>query len=255
MAESAVGVRSPAGAVSQGCRYKSYSSWRVDEPDEKCMKINVLLADGRKLVREGLSLLLERHEGIHVIGEASDTPSAAKLVRALPVHVVVLNLISPVLGAAEGVRSLVRAAKNRPTRVLVLTMNPDAAFVRSLLEAGASGCLTKEAAAEELVEAIRIVRGGTVYLCRDLVDLVINGYVRPADGPAKERPLAPREREILERIAAGESTKEIAAALGVSTKTIETQRRRIMEKLNRHSVAELTKYAVLQGITPLERAS
>src|SRR4051812_27004347 len=119
------------------------------------MKINVLLADGRKLVREALGLLLERHDGIGVIGEAADAQAAVKLVKALPVHVVVLNLTSPTLGGADSVRSLVRARKERPAHVVALTLNPDAAFVRGLLEAGASGCLTKDAAAVELVQAIR----------------------------------------------------------------------------------------------------
>jgi DNA-binding NarL/FixJ family response regulator len=215
-------------------------------------KINVLLADGRKLVREGLSLLLERHEGIGVIGEAVDAQGAVKLVKALPVDVVILNLASPMLGGLDAVKALVRVRTERPTRIIVLMMNPDAALARGLLEAGASGCLAKEAAGAELVQAIRTVQAGRVYLSPSLVDAVVGGYVRPTKGAARERPLAPRERVILERIAAGESTKEIAAALGVSTRTVETQRRRIMQKLDRHSVAELTKYAVVQGITPLD---
>ena len=218
------------------------------------MKINVLLADGRKMVREALGLLLERHEGISVIGEAADGPAAVKVVKALPVHVVVLNFTSPSLGAADAVKALLRVRKERPARVIVLTMNPDAAFVRGMLEAGASGCLTKDAAAAELVQAIRTVNAGSVYLSPILLDAVVGGYVRPPDGAARQRPLAARERVILERIAEGNSTKEIAAALGVSTKTVETQRRRIMAKLDRHSVAELTKYAVVHGITSLERS-
>lgn len=231
------------------------------------MKTNVLLAEGRKLVREGLCALLERHEGISVVGEAADVASAAKLCRALPVHVVVLNLVPPALGGAEAVRALARASKKRQVRVVVLTLSPDAPFVAELLEAGAAGCLTKDAAAAELVEAIRTAKSGKVYLSPGLMDVMVKGYAgharaagrarrapsrSGAGAEAGERALAARERLILQRIAAGETTKEIAAALGVSSKTVETHRRRIMRKLNRHSVAELTKYAVLQGITPLE---
>lgn len=216
------------------------------------MKINVLLTEGRKLVREGLCLVLERHEGIRVIGEASDVPSAVKLVRALPVHVVVLNLTTPTVGGADAVRSLVRASPKRRVGVVVLTLNPDARFVGDLLEAGAGACLTKDGAGTELVEAIRTVRAGKRHLSPGLIDVVVEDYARPADRPATERPLAPRERVVLQRIAAGQTTKEIAAALGVSGKTVETHRRRIMDKLNRHSVAELTKYAVLHGLTPLD---
>jgi DNA-binding NarL/FixJ family response regulator len=218
------------------------------------MKIRVLLAEGRKIVREALGLLLEQHDGIDVVGEAADAPAAVKLVKALPVHVVVLNLTAPTAGGPEAVKSLLRARRERPVRVIALTLNPDATFVRGLLEAGAAGVLAKDAAGDELVRAIRSVHAGAVYLSPGLVDAVVGGYVRTMTGAATERALAPRERVILEHIASGESTKETAAALGVSTKTVETLRRRIMQKLDRHSVAELTKYAVMQGLTPLERS-
>src|SRR5207253_8463667 len=121
------------------------------------MNIHVLLADGRKLVREGLSLLLEQRDGIDVVGEAADVPAAVKLVKALPVHVVVLNLTSPTAGGPDAVKTLLRARRDRPVRVIALTMNPDATFVRGLLEAGASGCLAKDSAGDELVQAIRSV--------------------------------------------------------------------------------------------------
>ena len=133
-----------------------------------------------------------------------------------------------------------------------MALNPDAPFVAELLEAGAGARLTKDCAGAELVEAIRTVRSGRIYLSPGLLDVVVKDYARPADRLATERPLAPRERVILQRIAAGQTTKEIAAALGVSGKMVETHRRRIMQKLNRHSVAELTKYAVLQGLAPLD---
>src|SRR5687768_566808 len=127
------------------------------------MTSNVLLAEGRKLVREGVRALLERHDGMQVIGEASDAAAAVKLVRALPVDVVVLNCMPPTTtDGPQVVRSLIRAAQGleRPLAVIVLTLNPPAVFVRELIDAGATGCLTKEAAAEELVSAIRTVRAG-----------------------------------------------------------------------------------------------
>jgi DNA-binding NarL/FixJ family response regulator len=219
---------------------------------------NVLLAEGRKLVREGLRALLERHDGMQVIGESADAASAVKLVRALPVDVIVLNCMPPTTtDGPQVVRSLVRAgrANERPLAVVVLTLNPPPSFVRELIDAGATGCLTKDAAADELVSAIRTVRAGRVYLSPSLVDDVVTRYVRPSQRGARVTQLAPKERQVLERIAAGRTTKEIAAEMGVSTKTIETHRRRIMTKLDRHSVAELTKYAVMHGLSALEHSS
>jgi DNA-binding NarL/FixJ family response regulator len=214
------------------------------------MKINILLADGRKLFREGLSLLLEKHEDLRVIGEAEDGRDVCKLVRALSAHVVILNLTPPLSGGTDLIRSILRADPD--VRVIVLTLTPAVHAVRELLEAGAVGCLTKECAGAELVSAIRTVIQGRVYLSPRLVEQLVSGYVRPAGDAPAPRPLAPREREVLRRIAGGQTTKEIAYALGVSAKTVETHRRRIMEKLGKHSVAELTKYAVLEGMTPLE---
>ena len=214
------------------------------------MKINVLLADGRKLLREALSLLLEKQEDVRVIGEAEDGHDAVRLVKALSVHVVILNPTPATPSVSELVRSILKA---RPrVRVIVLTFNPAVEFVQDILDAGALGCLTKECAGAELMAAVRAVLENKLYLSPSLVDRVVKRYVRPSTRSTPERSLAPREREILRHIAAGQTTKEIAAALGVGTKTVETHRRRIMEKLNRHSVAELTKYAVLEGLTALE---
>jgi DNA-binding NarL/FixJ family response regulator len=133
-------------------------------------------------------------------------------------------------------------------RIVALTLDPAPHFLRELLAVGAHGCLNRESSATELVEAIRTVMAGKTYLS-PRVDAVLHGYTRPARAP-----LAPREREVLARIGAGDTTKEIARSLGVGTKTVETHRRRLMHKLGRHSVAELTKYAVLEGLTPLEPA-
>lgn len=214
------------------------------------MGTNVLLADGRKLFREGLSVLLEKHADIHVIGEAEDGQSAAKLMRAMSPHVVILNATLSTRATADLVRSLRGAQKE--VRVIVLSMHPTLPFVREILEAGAAACLTKECASEELVSAIRTVVQGRVYLSSKIGELVVSGYVGTAARANAPRPLSEREREILRRIAEGQTTKQIAQALRVGTKTVETHRRRMMEKLNKHSVAELTKYAVMEGLTSLE---
>jgi DNA-binding NarL/FixJ family response regulator len=213
------------------------------------MKINILLADGRKLLREALSLLLEKQDDFRVVGEAEDSQDVTRLVKALAVQVVILNPTPATQSVPELIRSILKA---RPgVRVIVLTFNPAVEFVQDILDAGALGCLTKECAGAELVAAVRSVLENKLYLSPSLVDRVVKRYVRPSTRPA-EKSLAPREREILRHIASGQTTKEIAAALGVGAKTVETHRRRMMEKLNRHSVAELTKYAVIEGLTPLE---
>lgn len=220
------------------------------KPENDVDPLNVLLVEGRKLLREGLCALLERHHDLRVVGEAEDGQAAvAKLIPALEVDVVVLNVIPPQYAGVDLVQSL--TATFPDVRIVVLTLDPAPHLLRALLDAGAHGCLTRESSATELVAAIRTVMTGKTYLSPRLVDVMVHGYARPAPR-VSTRPLAPREREILARIAAGETTKQIARALGVGSKTVETHRRRLMQKLNKHSVAELTKYAVLEGLTPLE---
>jgi DNA-binding NarL/FixJ family response regulator len=215
------------------------------------MKIHVLLADGRKILREGLCVLLEKHADIKVIGEAEDAQGAIKLAGALSPDVVIVNLALATHGAQDLIQSMRLAC---PTaRVLALTLWPNTTFIREILEAGAAGCLTKECASADLVTAIRTVMTHKVYLSPRIAEAVVNGYVLPGGRSAGgARALSARERQILRRIADGETTKQIALAFKVSTKTIETHRRRIMQKLGKHSVAELTKYAVREGLTSLE---
>lgn len=214
------------------------------------MRINVLLADGRKLLREGLSALLEKHSDIHVAGEAEDGDDCVRLVRPLGINVVVLNLAPPTRSSLQVVSAI--AAAKKDVRIVVLVFSPSAHTVRELLRAGVSGCLARDCASAELVQAIRTVAAGGTYLSNSLVDMVAHAYAGHSKAGLSSKPLAPREQQILQGIAAGQSTKEIAAALKLRTKTIETHRRRLMEKLNLHTVAELTKYAVMQGLSPLE---
>jgi DNA-binding NarL/FixJ family response regulator len=215
------------------------------------MKIHVLLADGRKILREGLCVLLEKHADIKVIGEAEDAQGAIKLAKALSPDIAIVNLALATRGAQDLIQSMRLACPN--ARILALTLWPNTTFIREILEAGAAGCLTKECASSDLVTAIRTVMTHKVYLSPRIAEAVVNGYVLPAGKSAgKARALSARERQILRRIADGETTKQIALAFKVSTKTIETHRRRIMQKLGKHSVAELTKYAVREGLTSLE---
>jgi DNA-binding NarL/FixJ family response regulator len=214
------------------------------------MKINVLLVDGRKLFREGLSALLEKHADLKVVGEADDAAAAPKLVKALAPHVVILNAALSTRGAVKAIEAIAHARSG--TRVIVLTFQADPGFVRDVLQAGVAACLTRESASAELVTAIRTVTSKQTYLSPTIADAVVTGYVLSRGKRSSRRMLSGREREILQRIADGQPTRAIASALGVSGKTIETHRRRVMEKLGLHSVAELTKYAVREGLTSLE---
>jgi len=213
------------------------------------MKIKVVLADGRKMLREGQGVLLEKHHDMKIVGEADDPAATATLVRAVGADVVVLNTGSLAPRARDSVRAI--AAGRSGIRIIVCSLAASAEFVREVFAAGASGCLTKECASEELATAIRTVMSGKTYLSPRLADAVV-GYMLPGDRTRAQRHLSLREQDILQRIADGQSTKQIAITLGVSAKTVETHRRRIMEKLGRHSVAELTKYAVSRGLTSLE---
>jgi DNA-binding NarL/FixJ family response regulator len=215
------------------------------------MKIRVLLADSRRLFREGMCALLERVSDIKVVGASEEGPAAAKLAQALSPDVALVNLAGSAHASRGSIEGL-RAASPR-TRVIALTLSPSTSFIQEILSAGAAGCLTKDCASSELLLAIRTVASHKVYLSPHIAEAVVSGYVLQ-DKPAAARalPLSGREKQILRQIADGQSTKEIAASIGVSSKTVETHRRRMMKKLGAHSVAQLTKYALREGITSLE---
>ena len=212
--------------------------------------IRVLVVGGRKLFREGLCLLLERQPRVRICGEAELASDLPRLLSAIPVEVVILCVVQSRHADSEIIRSIL--CQSPATRVIILALSPTIEYVRELLDAGAAACLTKEFAGAELSAAVEKVTSGGIYLNPALVERVVTRYAGGSRNLASERALSAREREVLGMIAAGQSAKEIAAMLSVSSRTIETHRRRIMEKLDRHSVAELTKYAILEGLTTLE---
>jgi DNA-binding NarL/FixJ family response regulator len=209
------------------------------------MDSNVLLGGGRKILREGLALLLEKQKGLKLVGEAEDVCSVPKLVRALPVDLAILieSSVGPI--SAEQVSQILRAASD--LHVIILGLNPEARWLRGVLDAGVTSCLSRNCSGQELLTAIRAALQGDIYLSPELLGKLVTSH-----RPSSLRNLAPREREILRRIAEGQITKRIAADLGIGVKTVETHRRRIMEKLNAFSVADLTKHAIRQGLTTLE---
>lgn len=216
------------------------------------MSIRVLLADDHRIVLQGLRSLLEQEPDIKVVGEAQNGRRTVELVGELGPDVVIMDLTMPGMNGIEATR---RIRTDHPeVKVLALSMHSDKGFVDSVLDAGASGYLLKDCAFDELAQAIRLVVTGDMYLSPGVAKTVVKGYVRQlrqGDRSALSS-LSPREREVLQLTAEGKSAREIASLLGLSVKTVETQRRRIMQKLDVHSVAGLTKRAIREGLTSLE---
>jgi len=216
------------------------------------MATRILIADGSRIVRKGLRALLECQPDIEIVGEAEDGRSAVELASRHYPDVVLMEVVLPGLNGVEATRQV---TSRGDVRVLALSTHTATRFVTRMFEAGALGYLTKNCTVEELVEAIREVSTSGFYLSPELAGTVVQDYVRNSITPASSEAsdLTPRQREVLQLIAEGESTREIAEVLHVSVKTIETHRRQIMSRLNVESVAELTKYAVREGFTSLER--
>lgn len=208
--------------------------------------IRVLLADDHALVRAGLRKLLESLSGVAVVGEAGDGREALALAASKKPDLVLLDITMPGLNGLEAAE---RIAREHPgTRVILLSMHASEEHVLRALRAGASGYLPKDAALGELELAINAVRKGETYLS-PAVSRHVSDYVRRTGAEAEPREsLTPRQREILQLIAEGQSTKRIAATLGVSVKTVETHRSQLMEKLDIHDVAGLVRYAIRIGL-------
>jgi len=218
------------------------------------MSIRVIIADDHKIVRDGLRALIESRGGMDLLAEAETGRAAVELATKLRPSVAVMDIGMPDLNGIEATRQIMASV---PTvRVIALSMHADRRFVAGMLGAGASGYLLKDCAFEELADAIGIVASGRIYLSPSIAEVVVEGYVRHLlehDREGRPGPdLSAREREVLQLLTEGRATKEAAARLHVSNKTIETHRHNIMAKLGIRSVAELTKYAIREGLTSLE---
>lgn len=215
------------------------------------MSTRIILADDHQIIRQGLRSLISRQAGMEVVAEADDGRQAVQLANELNPTLVIMDVSMPDLNGVEATRQILRERPN--VKVLALSMHADREYIDRMLEAGACGYMLKDCAFEELAEAIRTVLSGRRFLSPRAAGTVAAGQPRNTHPqPLVAAGLTPREREVLQLISEGKSTKQTAAALGVSVKTIETHRHNIMEKLALHNVAELTKYAIRQGITDLE---
>jgi len=218
------------------------------------MTIRILLVDDHQILRKGLAALIGAEEGMTVVGEAANGRDAVEKTRELRPDVVIMDVEMPDLNGIEATRRIL--AENPQTRLIALSMHSDRRFFAEMLKAGATAYLLKDSAFEELAAAIRAVMAKQVYLSPQVADAVVDGYLHGtpngAEQPGAFAALTSREREVLQLVSEGMATKQIAGSLQVSVKTVETHRRKIMEKLDLYSVAELTKYAIREGLTSVE---
>ena len=215
------------------------------------MRARILLADDHQIIREGLRPLLEKESGLTVIAEAENGRMAVELTREHNPDIVIMDISMPDMNGIEATQRIL--AESPDTKVIALSVHSDDQYVARMIKAGASGYLPKSCAFEELSSAIRTVLDNGKYLSPKVVTSVVQYLQRSEpDEDSADSILTPREREVLQLLAEGKSTKEISSALHVSERTVESHRQNLMNKLNLHSIAELTKYAISRGLTGLE---
>ena len=215
-------------------------------------KITILIADDHKLMRDGLGSLLDRQPDIRVVAQAANGREAVQLTERLQPDVVVMDVSMPDLNGIDATRQIISRAPK--TKVIALSMHSDRQFVAEMFRAGASGYLLKDSAFEELASAIRVVARNETFVGPKVSGFGVEEKTAVAERVSLLLPrLSEREREVLQLISEGKGTKEIAAELGVSAKTIETHRQHLMDKLDIYSVAELTKFAIREGLTTLDQ--
>ncbi len=210
--------------------------------------IRVLIADDHPVVRKGLSACLSRLKDLIIVGEAGDGREALRRARELAPDIVLMDIDMPNMNGLMATELLVK--ENPAIKVLVLSMHSHTDYVVRILQSGARGYVLKEASPEELLTAIATVYREETFFSPEVARVALNQFVRGGDGPPHTQ-ISNREREVLIAIAEGLSNKEIASRLEVGVRTIETHRERIMRKLNIHSVAGLTKYAIQKGLISL----
>lgn len=219
------------------------------------MTVHILIADDHKIVCDGLATLLKAEPDMVVVAQASNGRDAVRLAQKFSPEIVIMDVTMPDLNGIEAVRQILSV--HRSTKVIALSMHSDRRYVTGMLSAGASGYLLKDCVYGDLIRAIRTVQAGQVYLSPSIAGIVVEELVHPRmRGDASrlpQKPLSPREREVLQLLAEGHTTQDIAKILYLSVKTVETHRRKIMEKLELHSIAQLIKYAIREGLTSLEK--
>ena len=223
---------------------------RLPRPSTK-KSIRVLIADDHPVVRKGLGSCLSQYGQISIVGEAADGQEVIRKAKELSPDLILMDIDMPRMSGLTAADTLRK--ENPKIKVLILSMYGDSDYVMRILQSGARGFILKQAPTDELIKAIETINSGETFFSSDIARVAINQFVRGGgDGP-KTSHVSNREREVLIAIAEGLSNKEIACRLGVGVRTLETHRERIMRKLNIHSVAGLTKFAISKGLIPLQR--
>lgn len=221
------------------------------------MSLTILLADDHSLMRSGLRLVLQKIDPEFEVIEAGDGRQAIEAARKALPALCLLDISMPGLNGIDAIPELLRASPH--TRVIIVSMHAERQFVNEALRAGAQGYLLKDSAVDELADAIRSVRQGRPFMSRKVSDALLSDYLRDCAPEASPRAksdtglLTPRQREVLQQIAEGRSTREIAEALHLSVKTVETHRAEIMRRLDIYDVAGLTRYAIRHGLVSLDK--
>ena len=221
--------------------------------DAKPVTTTILLVDDHLILRDGLRSLLDSHADLTVIGDAETGRQAISLARKLKPDVIIMDINMPELNGIEATRRIKGEAPD--TKIISLSMYADSRFIIGMLNAGASDIVHKSSAFEELIDAIRVTNANRIYASPKITDVVLEDYVRRLNETEQTQPKSPlsaREREIVQLIAEGLTTKKIADVLHISPNTVETHRHHVMSKLNIRSIAELTKYAIREGITSID---
>ncbi|HMK49361.1 MAG TPA: response regulator transcription factor [Thermodesulfovibrionales bacterium] len=213
--------------------------------------IRILIADDHKIVRDGLRSLLEKQKGLQVVGEADNGRIALRLLKELKPDIIIMDIAMPDMNGIDATRQIMGV--NPDVRVIALSMHSDKRYVTKMLQAGAVGYLLKDNDFEDLSKAILAVMAGKIYLGPEINEDLIADYLRihPDSEFSVLNILTQREIEVLRLLSEGKTSRAIADALHLSVKTVETYRKQIMDKLNVHTVAELTKYALREGLTTL----
>lgn len=215
------------------------------------MSIKIILADDHVILREGLSRALQSESDFEIVGQVGDGHSAIRLIRELSPDIVIMDIGMPELNGIETTRIINKELSG--VKVIGLSMHSNDKYVREMFRAGASGYLLKNCAFEELIEAIRTVAGGKTYVSPSIGSMIIQEYISKNDQEKSAYSLlSQREREVLQLFAEGKTTKQTAARLHISPKTVEAHRLNLMNKLGIDNIAQLTKYAIQEGLTPSE---
>lgn len=213
------------------------------------MIAKVLLVDDHKIMREGTSALLRKYSKFEVVGQASDGHQALEMVEELEPDIVIMDIGMPNLNGIEATQRIL--SKHPQTKVMALSTHSDGSMIAKMIRAGAAGYMLKESAFEELVEGLNAMLEGKTFLCKEISKVVFSEYVSIITNPKNRSgdALSSREREVLQLVSEGKTTREIAEMLHLSTKTVDSHREHIMEKLGIRNIAGLTKYAIREGLT------